>query len=182
VQQARALAEPLNGVFARLRTVGPDARATLATARRSTPDLNALLGQITSDGPLIEKVARGAIPVADCIRPYTPDIVNLFTTWSDFMGHNDEKDHFFRMVPKVLTPTPYNANTTTSGDVMAQSPEAEYAFPIPPGHLAGQPWYQPQCGVTEDAYNASKDPESRQRYGSVGLFAPPPGTKGWVSR
>jgi len=38
-------------------------------------------------------------------------------------------------------------------------PGLRYAFPFPPGYLAGQPWYLPECGITPDAFDASKDPE-----------------------
>jgi hypothetical protein len=47
----------------------------------------------------------------------------------------------------------------------------QYAFPIPPGHLAGQPWFQPQCGIGPEVYDADKDPESNQRYGQVDPIA-----------
>jgi ABC-type transporter Mla subunit MlaD len=171
VEEARRLAAPLNGVLGRLEQVGPDARATLSTARKASPDLNSLLGRLRTDAPLIESTGRQAIPQVDCIRPYTPDIVNLFTTWSDFMGQNDGKDHFFRMVPKVLVPTPYNANPMTSGQLQRLNPDMQYAFPIPPGHLAGQPWFQPQCGIGPEVYDADKDPESRQRYDRVDPIA-----------
>ena len=87
------------------------------------------------------------------------------------MGQNDGKDHFFRMVPKVLVPSPYNANPMTSGQLQRLNPDMEYAFPIPPGHLAGQPWFQPQCGIGPEVYDADKDPESRQRYDRVDPIA-----------
>jgi hypothetical protein len=36
-----------------------------------------------------------------------------------------------------------------------------YAFPRPPGDSAGQPWFLPECGITKDAYDPSKDPEGK---------------------
>ena len=36
----------------------------------------------------------------------------------------------------------------------------QYAFPRPPGFNAGQPMMMPECGITKDAFDASKDPES----------------------
>jgi hypothetical protein len=172
VREARRLAAPLNGVLGALKTVGPDARATLATTRRATPDLNALLARLGDDAPQLESIARQAIPELDCIRPYTPDIVNFFSTWADFMGHNDEKDHFFRLVPKVMVPTPYNANPMTSEQLVKLNPGMRYAWPVPPGFLAGQPWFQPQCGIGPEVLDPKNDYESNtRREGTPGLVA-----------
>ena len=37
------------------------------------------------------------------------------------------------------------------------------AFPQPPGFVAGQPWFQPQCGITKDVFDPAKDPESQAK-------------------
>jgi hypothetical protein len=48
-----------------------------------------------------------------------------------------------------------------SGTAAKLFPGLDYAFPRPPGYSAGQPWFLPKCGVTTDALDPSKDPESR---------------------
>jgi hypothetical protein len=58
--------------------------------------------------------------------------------------------------PLLIPGTPM----TSSQIVALSSGGMHYAMPRPPGLNAGQPWYQPQCGITPDALNPSKDPEA----------------------
>jgi ABC-type transporter Mla subunit MlaD len=158
VQQARLIARPLDTVLGTLRSVGPVAVTTLRTARRAAPDLSSLLGHLKTIAPLAQSVAGQAGPTIGCIRPYVPEIMALGSGWADFTSFADNHDPFIRMTPKVLVPAAENAQTSTPGQLVAANPGLKYSFPVPPGYTSGQPWYQPQCGITPDVLNAAKDP------------------------
>jgi len=158
VEQARLIAAPLDTVLGTVRSVGPVAVKTLRTARAAAPDLSSLLSHVQSISPLVQSVAAQAAPTIGCIRPYTPEIMALGSSWADFSSFRDGHDPFLRMTPKVLVPAPENAQLATPAQLVATNPGLKYSFPVPPGYIAGQPWYQPQCGITPDVLNASKDP------------------------
>lgn len=158
VEQAQQIAAPLDTVLGTVRSVGPVAVNTLKTARTAAPDLSSLLEHVQSISPLLQSVATQAAPTLGCIRPYTPEIMALGSSWADFSSFRDGHDPFLRMTPKVLVPAPENAETASPAKLVATNPGLKYSFPVPPGYIAGQPWYQPQCGITPDVLNASKDP------------------------
>jgi hypothetical protein len=59
-----------------------------------------------------------------------------------------------------LAPAFFNDVPYTPAQAIKMFPGTHYAFPNPPGNLAGQPWFQPQCGVTADALDPAKDHEA----------------------
>ena len=158
IEQARLLAAPLTDVLQTVRTVGPVATTTLRIARQSAPSIDSFLAHLQSIAPLVQSVSSQAAPEIGCIRPYTPEIMALGSSWADFTSYSDRRDPFVRMTPNVLVPAPHNANTDTAAQIAAQNPGLKYAFPVPPGYIAGQPWFQPQCGITPDVLNPAKDP------------------------
>jgi ABC-type transporter Mla subunit MlaD len=170
VTQVQRIATPLNHVLGTVVDVGPDARATLAAARRATPSLNPLLTKATALMPSVRSIGRQSVEALRCIRPYTPDIVAFFTNWGDFLSPTDGRDKYIRATVQQLVPAPQNATSQTSADIAKAFPGLRYAFPRPPGYNAGQPWFLPECGAGRDALDPAKDPESR----ATGPLTPAP--------
>lgn len=165
VRVARHLGQPLASALATLAAVGPDARAALATTRRGAPDLTRLLAQLTTTAPQLGSIAKQAATALRCVRPYAPEIAAYFGTWGDFTSPVDGKDHYGRTNPEVLVPALTNAESATPGQAAANFPGLRYAFPRPPGENAGQPWFLPECGITEKALDPAQDPEARAKGG-----------------
>jgi ABC-type transporter Mla subunit MlaD len=161
VAELRRTIAPLNRLLTNVVRVGPDARATLATARRASPDLTKLLDRGTSVMPQLESVAKQAIPELDCIRPYTPEIAALTTNWAGFISSTDGRDHYVRINPAAIPWAPTNVQAETSGQAAKLFPGMRMGLPRPPGWAAGQPWFQPQCGAGPEAIDPQQDPEAR---------------------
>jgi virulence factor Mce-like protein len=161
VRELRRTSPVLTSLLGRVSAVAPDLKTTLATVRRAAPDLNGLLDRARS--PLMGQLARigreGAKQVS-CIRPYSPEIAGLASTWTGIWGFGDGKD---KTVRAQLGATPFTSEETVSSGTKAKQLGSGFsiAFPRPPGDLSNQPWFQPQCDITEDAYNPDKDPEAQ---------------------
>jgi len=160
VRRLRQTATPLNTVLTSLSDVAPDAKATLATLRTSGPRINELLSRATTLSPQLSSISDGAVENLDCIRPWTPEIVGLLMTWADFHSWSDGKDKILRAQLQSFLPANYNDVTYTPGTLKQLMPQLRYGFPRPPGYLADQPWYQPQCGAGPDAVDPAKDQEA----------------------
>jgi virulence factor Mce-like protein len=165
VTQLRRIASPLNHVLGTVVDVGPDARNTLATLRRATPKLNPLLAKATAEMPKLTSIAEQATPEVRCLRPYSPEIAALFADWAAFQSNSDGRDKYFRanvIVPTALAMNafPKEYNSDTAAKLFGSG--FTYGNPLPPGAIAGQPWYQPECGITKDGLDPSKDPEIRR--------------------
>jgi hypothetical protein len=76
------------------------------------------------------------------------------------MSGVDRKDHVLRATVQNFLPAAFNSVPYTAGEAKKLFPGLEYGFPRPPGELAGQSWFQPQCGVGPDTVDPSKDRES----------------------
>ncbi|MEA2346362.1 MAG: phospholipid/cholesterol/gamma-HCH transport system substrate-binding protein [Thermoleophilaceae bacterium] len=162
VREVQRLAKPLNDVLRTVDRIGPDARVTLATARRATPDINPLLALAGDQMPRIDSINKQAVHELQCIRPYTPESVAFFSNWGDHFAYGDGKDKYIRATAQAFLPAlENNANVMDSAGAAKLFPDLRYGFPRPPGYLAGQPWFLPQCGAGRDAIDPSKDPESR---------------------
>jgi phospholipid/cholesterol/gamma-HCH transport system substrate-binding protein len=159
-KELRAAAGPVDDVLASVQSIAPDARSTLATVRQATPDLNALLQRATTLAPQLGSLGDGAVENLQCIRPWTPEIVGLLMTWGDFMSWNDRNDKVLRATVQNFLPANFNSVPYTPAQAKKLYPQLRYGFPRPPGYLAGQPWYQPQCGAGPDAVDPSKDKEA----------------------
>jgi len=154
VTALRRTAPPLNRTLKTLTAVGPTARATLATARRASPDLVTTLDAVRSLTPDLKTLTAGAGRQLECIRPYSPEIAGMASTWTSFLAHGDSQDKYARTLVTAL-PFP---------NAMPVAPPAldslvNVAFPRPPGQLAGQPWYLEECGVGEGVLSIANDPE-----------------------
>jgi len=161
VVELRRLARPLSDVLGTVVEIGPDARATLASVRRATPSLDPLLSKATTLMPAVGSTGRQAVGQLKCIRPYTPDIVSIFSNWGDFFSYVDDKDKMARVIvdniPAAPNLSPYDSATATK-----LFPGLEYAFPRPPGLAAAQPWFLPECGVGPEALDPRQDPEGKR--------------------
>jgi len=160
VRTLRATAKPLDDLLASVQAIAPDAIATLSTVRRATPDLNKLLRRATTVSPQLGSIGDKSVENLGCIRPWTPEIVGLLVTWADFMSWSDGKDKVLRAQIQNYLPANYNAVPMTPAQIAGVHPGLRYGFPRPPGFLAGQPWFQPQCGAGPDAIDPAKDQEA----------------------
>jgi len=161
VRQLRRITTPLNSVLGTAIDVGPDARATLATARRATTDVNPLLRRAMTLVPKLGDIGEKSTRELKCIRPYTPDIIAFFTNWGDFLSSTDGKDKYIRATVQQFLPAMNNVSTGSSAEIAKAYPGLRYAFPRPPGYNAGQTWFLPECGAGPEALDPAKDPETR---------------------
>jgi len=161
VRQARALASPLNTALRTLDEVGPDARAALATTRRAAPDLTRLLRRATAISPQLASIGRQATTEVGCLRPYAPELAAFPATWTGAFASTDGKDKIFRLQAQVNLGALSNDTPYTPADAVKLMPQIRYAFPRPPGLNAGQPWFQPQCGVGREVLDPAADQEAK---------------------
>lgn len=157
--ELRRAARPLTGVLAGLRDVAPGARKTLRAVDASDITATAL-GRVAGITPRIGSVGRKAAKELGCLRPYAPEIALFGSVWGDWFSGVDDRDHLARATIQSFLPGPSNSSPYTPEDAVKANPGLEYAFPRPPGLLAGQPWFQPQCGAGPDALDPSKDQEA----------------------
>jgi phospholipid/cholesterol/gamma-HCH transport system substrate-binding protein len=157
-RELRRLAGPLERVLGTVVAVGPDAQRTLSTLRTAAPDLNPLLVRARELMPRIASVGRQAAEQVACIRPYAPEVGGLAATWSGFQIQGDKTDKYARLYTPAF---PYDPLPLTPGQASKRFPGMRYAFPRPPGEVAGQPWFIPACGVGPETVDPTKDPEAR---------------------
>ena len=77
------------------------------------------------------------------------------------MSPVDNQDHLIRAQIQSFLPANNNSTLYTPEYAVTHFPGITYGFPRPPGELAGQPWFQPQCGVTQASLDPSKDREAQ---------------------
>ena len=162
VAQLRLTAVPLRRVLGTLQQVTPSALAALAAPdRQALGDGASLLRTVGGVAPRIRSTATKAAKQVGCLRPYTPEIVAFGATWGDWMSPVDNQDHLIRAQIQSFLPAGSNSTLYTPAFAVRNFPGVTYGFPRPPGELAGQPWFQPQCGVTKDALDPTKDREAQ---------------------
>lgn len=161
VRELRTLSRPLDRTLGTLADVAPRARRTLRTVTTATPDVDALVAKATSLAPTIASATKQANPQLDCIRPYTPEITAFGSLWGDIFSWTDHKDKYIRANVQNIFPAAVNAQAANAGSLVKTFPGLKYAFPFPPGYLADQPWYLPECNITEKSFDADQDPEGK---------------------
>ncbi|HYF24280.1 MAG TPA: hypothetical protein VD931_00935, partial [Baekduia sp.] len=161
VPELRRTAAPLGGLLRTVRDVGPDATATLATARRAAPRVTPLLQRATALSPQLRSIGEQSVENLECIRPYTPEANAFFSNWGDFFSGTDGKDKMIRAQVQNYAPAFSNVSGYTAAQAARLFSGLEYGLPRPPGQVAGQPWFLPQCGAGPDAIDPQKDPEIR---------------------
>ena len=171
--KADELASPFNGTLRELTSLEPAAVHTLNTVQSSTPAIDTVLSTArTQLLPQLQSDASQAATELDCIRPYTPDIMNLLDGFAGFNGElntatTPHLNAFHGLVSLIPIP-----ETESSGTVQLHQlfPNLNVGY-HPPGTGWNQPWYQPQCGITPAGNTAAGDSEN-------GTFDPN-GTKLW---
>jgi ABC-type transporter Mla subunit MlaD len=160
VDQLRRIIPPLNGTLRTVRDVAPSARRALATTRRAAPDLVRLLDDTRALTPNLTSTLDQATTQLSCLRPYAPEIAGFASTWSGFVANGDKKDKYARLFNAVY-PFPNDTPLTVPQlSKLMPGPFQAWGFPRAPGANVGQPWYQPNCGITADGADPSKDPEA----------------------
>jgi ABC-type transporter Mla subunit MlaD len=162
VRQLRQTTAPLTRVLETLRSVTPYAVTALAAPQRAALSSGAsLLRTLGSIAPTLRSTASKAATQVGCLRPYTPEIVGFGETWGDWMSPVDNQDHLIRAQIQSFLPANNNSTLYTPEYAVTHFPGITYGFPRPPGELAGQPWFQPQCGVTQASLDPSQDREAQ---------------------
>jgi hypothetical protein len=162
ITQLRKTTTPLVRTLETLRSITPMALEALTPNRqlevKQGGDVLATGGSISGrlTSILNQTGKQGA-----CIRPWTPEIVLLGTNWGDWISPVDDKDHLLRATAQNYLPASYNNIPYTAGDAAKAHPGMTYGFPRPPGALADQPWYQPQCGVGPSSEDPNADVEGK---------------------
>jgi len=161
VHQLARIVPPVNGTLRTVRDVAPTARRALATTRRAAPDLVRLLDGTRALAPNLKSTLDQAATQITCLRPYAPEIAGFASTWSGFVAGGDKKDKYARLFNAIY---PFPNDTPLTVPQMAKvlpGPFKAWGFPRAPGANVGQPWYQPDCGITADGADPAKDPEAR---------------------
>lgn len=165
VSRLRRVSPPLAHLLGTVVDVGPDARRTLATLDRSVPDLNKLVDRARSSlMPRVETIGKEAAKQLNCLRPYTPEIMGFASNWANTWSRGDGLDKYFRAAIGAILPTPlteYGVDSEVASRAFRDTGAMRYAFPRPAGANVNQPWFQPQCGITKDSFDVTKDPESK---------------------
>lgn len=187
----RPLAASARPAFADLRQIVPSAVSTLRTGTTAAPKVTSLLRTATPFTARGADVFSALAPMMACVRPYAPElggaIVGLGTSHQTYdlkngpyIGLDEQLDptsppqfggrvekvngqdkiiqYGLRAQPQVSTSS---AELGLDSNVAPKLGLKQYAFPRPPGYSAGKPIFMPECGITKDALDADKDPESR---------------------
>lgn len=156
-----SLAKTANRALVRLEDVAPVAVTTLKTARNVAPRLRSLLDTGT---PLMKPAAKAlntVSPMLDCVLPYTPDVVGFFTNWGSAGKNYDTLHHYARVYVREglssLNGLLPNSQAVTGLNSLGFN--YQYAMPRPPGLNDGKPYFLPECGITKDSMDVTKDPE-----------------------
>jgi ABC-type transporter Mla subunit MlaD len=180
--QLTPLALQATPALAQLRETVPSALRTVEQATNAAPHLSTLLTAATPFMKLAPGVLKDLSPMVACIRPYAPELggalvgaggahqnydrANPVTRDAAgivaYVGHREAdgsvQQHGLRATPMVAL---NSAETPLNSAQFAQLSGKKYAYPRPPGLLAGTPWFMPECGITPDALDPSKDPEAK---------------------
>lgn len=159
-RQLRLTSLPLSDTLTEVRRITPSLITALAHGVRDEPAISGVLGELGPFAVSLGDVLARARPMLACIRPYTPELAGVLSTWAGYSKDYDSLGHFARAELQV-SPSFYNGVPLTPQQFVKLIPGTTYALPRAPGADVGQPWYQPQCGATLAATNPANDPESR---------------------
>jgi ABC-type transporter Mla subunit MlaD len=175
------LAADAGPALSELRTTVPSALAAVRNTTVAAPRVTSLM---KAADPFI-KAAPGVFgdlsPMLACIRPYAPELAGALVGGNG--GHQNydlispatdpqivrlvgKKAADGRVQQKMLRASPMvsipSIESGATSAEMARLSGKIYAYPRPPGLTVGQPQFSPECGITKDALDPSKDPESRR--------------------
>lgn len=186
-RQLTPLARAATPTLRELRRTVPIAVDTVRTVTKASRPLNNLL---TAGTPLMERLggsAEGLAPQVACIRPYAPETAGAITGLSGWTqqsqvlsnqteyeraqnlptrhrgpspGENRHIAKNLRAQPIVSARSFHSFPSEISSEAFAKLTGISYAYPRPPGLTAGQPWFQPECGVGPESLDPATDPEN----------------------
>jgi virulence factor Mce-like protein len=165
IRELRDTAPLLVRTLDRLRPLLPLATRTVRKSG-GFQGIGAVFAEGGYAGPRLVKIGRRGTKAVDCIRPYAPEIAALGAKWGDFISPVDDRDHILRAQVENFLPAAYNSTSYKPSDIKRTVQGLEYGFPRPPGTLAGQPWFQPQCGAGPEALDPDADTEAKHLNGA----------------
>jgi phospholipid/cholesterol/gamma-HCH transport system substrate-binding protein len=134
VSRLPSVAGRLDSVMSDLEPTLKDLRPTVDAARdalRETPDL---LDGTHDVFPSLARAIDSTRDAASFLRPYTPEIIGLFSNWASFAGNYDSNGTYAR----VFEP---QSASSFSPNVPGVLPPGLWIDRTPlPGSLEGQPW------------------------------------------
>lgn len=153
----QSMAGPLATALRTLYAIAPQLTTTLRDGVRDAPVATMFLAHAVTSLPPISSMLGSLGPVLGCLRPYTPELAGALATTVSAYAPYDSSGHYLRT---LLLSSPIEAGTTdTPAELTSTYPNLHYAFPRPPGLNVGQPWFQPQCGITHAALDPADDRE-----------------------
>lgn len=159
----RRIAPTVRRAVSTLQDVAPRATATLRTGERAAPAIRRLLATGTPFMPRLASVFRRLAPMAGCLRPYGPEIAGALSVYGvGYRTNYDRAGHYDRAAVQSSFIPVGNSMTTKQAVDQLGGDRLTYAMPRPPGLNVGQPWFIPECGVTRDALDPGKDPETER--------------------
>lgn len=156
----RRLAPIANRVTDSLATTAPDVAKLLRAASQSAPPLTRFLERGDAVLPTAGKALGGLTEVIGCLRPYAPEIAGYLSTTMGAHASYDAEGRYIRLGLSTY-PTTIPSDQTPE-EVTKQFPNLHYGMVRAPGQNVGQPWFQPQCGVTPQGLDPAADEEAKR--------------------
>jgi ABC-type transporter Mla subunit MlaD len=159
--QLDQLAAPLNSTLQEIVNVEPTAVHTLQTVTKSGPSLDSFLTKARTELlPQLASAGNQAATELNCIRPYTPEIVNTLQGWGGWQSNGLNQPHM-KLFHALASLLPFPGNMPINTQQLSQIlPGLTVNVPAAPGLSWNQPWYQPQCGITAAQTSAAGDSEN----------------------
>lgn len=159
--------------LAQLRPTARMGAQVARTLRQAAPPLTTTLRTATPMFDDIRSILTDATPMVECLRPYTPEAAGVLVNWNSWVKNylpvqtqaariNPSSQSHYARVLVVASPTTLHAYPQDTPSTSQLLLGKKYAMPRPPGLGSEKPFFLPQCGVTEDSLDASKDPEDRK--------------------
>jgi ABC-type transporter Mla subunit MlaD len=181
--QVDQLAQPFNGTLRALTSIEPAAVHTLNTVQTNAPAIDNLLAVARTDLlPQLQSVSSQAATELNCIRPYTPDIMNVVDGFAGFNNRFAKPN--MTAFNALVSLQPYPGLMPINSVQLHQLLPNMQVGTHPPGTGWNQPWYQPTCNITPvnntaagDAENGTFDPAGSKTFpfaSSTPSFGPVP--------
>ncbi len=135
-EQLADTSKHLKPVLQDLRPAVKDLRPALTSLAQLLNETPAMMDAGTATSPDITKAVTTTQPMAEFLRPYTPEVVGWLSNWASFTGNYDSNGHYARF--HIL------AGLESIIPAVAKSPGVSQNLRPKPGEPVGQPW--------EDAY------------------------------
>jgi ABC-type transporter Mla subunit MlaD len=159
--QLDQLAAPLDSTLQEVVNVEPTAVHTLRTVTQAAPSLDQLLSKARTElMPQLASIGNQAATELNCLRPYTPEAMNMLQGWGGWQTGGLINPHIklFHALASLL-PFPGNMPINTE-QLHKLLPGLGVNVPPMPGLSWNQPWPQPQCGITAAQSNPANDSEA----------------------